>query len=109
MAFFIQWSDSGAHKFTNNKYLSTPEKVAKIDSLQKKAKLCKQRENRLREKIRALTLTQSDTVCEDFSNDLKQLMSENTDKVKTVYPEGSFARLFWELEQLKVAMTHNPS
>ena len=100
-------SDSGAHKFTNNKYLSTPEKVAKIDSLQKKAKLCKQRENRLREKIRALTLTQSDTVCEDFSNDLKQLMSENTDKVKTVYPEGSFARLFWE-EQLKVAMTSNP-
>ncbi len=31
--------DGGAHKFTNNKYLSTPEKVAKIDSLQKKGKL----------------------------------------------------------------------
>ena len=91
----------------NNRYLSTPDKVAKINFLQIASRNAKQAKMRLREKIQKISSTQNESIDEELSNDLKQMMAEQTDHVRSVYLEGSFARIFWD-EQLKAAVAKNP-
>ena len=91
----------------NNRYLSTPDKVANINFLQIASRNAKQAKMRLREKIQKISSTQNESIDEELSNDLKQMMAEQTDHVRSVYLEGSFARIFWD-EQLKAAVAKNP-
>ena len=48
-------SSSDTSKFTNERYLNTPEKVAKIGDLRKRAHNAEQTVEKLREKVRKLT------------------------------------------------------
>ena len=95
-------SSSETKKFTNDRYMNTPEKRAKIDSLRRRAYSAEQKVTKLCEKIHKLTQEQGDVVEPGMNSDLLHIMNENSEVVKKAYPDGSFARLFWE-EQLKAA------
>lgn len=82
--------------------MNTPEKKAKMDSLRRRAYSAEQKVTRLCEKIHKLTQEQGDIVEHGLNSDLVHIMNENSEEIKKAYPEGSFARLFWE-EQLKAA------
>ena len=92
-------SSSDSSKYKNERYLDTPEKIA---SLRKRAYTAEQTVMKLRAKICKLTKEQGEMLDDNLHSDLVGIMNDNGDKIKQAYPEGSFARLFWE-EQLKAA------
>ena len=77
-----------------------PEKLAKIASLRKRACVAEQEVAKLKERIHKLTEKEGEVIDSSLHSDMVQIMRENTDTIKSTYPEGSFARLLWE-EQLK--------
>ena len=97
-------SDTSSH--TNDRYLNTPEKKAKLDGLRKRVYAAEEEVKRLKDKVRTL-LKQGDTVDSELHSDLLHIMNENVDQIRKAYPENSFSRLFWD-EQLKAASTKDP-
>ena len=93
-------SDTSSH--TNERYLSTPEKKAKMATLRKKAAAAEEGLKRLKDKVQKLQEQQSEPVSEQLNSDLTQIMSDNVDQVHKAYSENSFARLLWD-SQLKAA------
>ena len=67
-------SSSEASKFTNERYLNTPEKLAKIDDLRKRAHNAEQTVTKLREKIRKLTEDQGEVLDQTFQSCKKILI-----------------------------------
>ena len=57
---------------------------------------------KLRKKIQKITCECGESLDNDLQQDLLSIMAENTQGVKTAFPEGSFRRLFWE-QQLDAA------
>lgn len=90
-----QRSSYDASKYTNERYLTTPEKKAKIANLRSRSRTAEKSIAKLQEQVRKLTKEQGETVG-DVESDLIQIMSENTDSIRSTYSEGTFARLFWE-------------
>lgn len=89
-------------KFSNNRYLSTPQKAKKLVHLQARA-LSAERELRvLSERLSAATNANNVVVDPQLHGDLKSIMEDNYSKVLEDFPEGSFQRLFWE-QQIKAA------
>ena len=91
----------------NDRYLYTPEKTAKMTKLRKKARTSSQGVLYLQEKVRKLCENCGNTVDESLHSDLFTIMKENREQINSTYPEGSFARLFWE-EQFKAATVKDP-
>ena len=91
----------------NERYMTTPQKKRKMSKLRDRARAAETEILRLNEKISKLTATQGEIVDTDLHSDLIAIMNENSEKVKSVYPEGSFSRLFWD-QQLKMASQKNP-
>ena len=89
-------------KFTNNRYLHSPQKDAKLKKLQERAVVAEKERNALRAAVEELTRKNGVNVEPSFHHDqdLVSTMSENQDKIASQYPEGSFRRLFWE-QQIK--------
>lgn len=87
--------------YTNERYLNTPEKSAKIDKLRTRARKAEQTVRSLTNKIQKLR-GQGERLDANFQSDLISIMHDNAQKVKDAYPDGSFAKLFWD-EQLKAA------
>ena len=54
---------------------------------------------KLQEKTKRLTKKHEEMLDESFHSDLLKIMDDGSDETKKAYPEGSFARMFWE-EQL---------
>jgi hypothetical protein len=92
-------------KHTNDRYLDTPEKIAKISFLRKRALAAERMTLSLREKFHKLTQYNGDVLDKDLQSDLVSIMHENDNVIKS-YPENSFIRIFWE-EQLKAASLAN--
>ena len=80
-------SSGKTSKFTNERYMNTPEKRAKIDSLRKRAYTAEQRVTKLCEKIHKLTQEQGDVVEHGLNSDLLHIMNENSDQIKKAFPE----------------------
>lgn len=95
----VDGSDTSSH--TNDRYLTTPEKKARMDGLRKRVHAAEEEVKRLKEKVHKL-LEQGETVDKELHSDLANIMHENTDHIRNVYPENSFCRLLWD-EQLKAA------
>ena len=87
-------------KFTNNRYLHSPQKDAKLKKLQERAVVAEKERNALRAAVEELTRKNGVNVEPSFHQDIVSIMSENQDKIAAQYPEGSFRRLFWE-QQIK--------
>ena len=88
-------NDLDISSHTNDRYLNSSQKKAKIDTL--RYKVCTAKAE-LKEKVLRLG-EQSDEVDADLQADLFQIMNENTDSVRKMYASGTFARLLWD-EQL---------
>ena len=96
-------SDTSSH--TNDRYLNTPQKKAKINALRNRMHAAEE-VKRLKDRVRKLS-EQSEAVDTELHRDLMEIMNENTVTVKKTYAEGSFARLLWG-EQLKAASAKDP-
>ena len=94
-------SDSSSH--SNFKCLTTPEKKARMTNLKKRAHNAEKEVKKLQAKIQQLTDKCGENVDKQLHNDLVSVMKENSKHVSEVYPEGTFANVFWN-EQLKAAL-----
>ena len=83
----------------NEQYLNTPERKEKMSKLRTKVR---QTEKQLRNAIKNLSVQESESVDEQLHGDLLGIMNENNENVSKSFPDGSFARLFWD-KQLKAA------
>ena len=90
-----------------NAYLNMPEKKAKMSKLKERVHVAEKQVQKPRATIRNLTQKQGESVDNDLCADLIGIMNENCEQVKKAFPEGSFARLFWE-EQLQAVPIKNP-
>lgn len=105
---YHRWSKKSQHDmqdpstFTNEHYLNTPQKKTKMEKLKKRARVAECAVEKQQDRIRRLTMEQGETLEATLQSD----MEENTDRIKSAYTEGSFARLFWE-EQLKASSIPN--
>ena len=95
----VDGSDTSSH--TNDRYLSTPEKKTRMDHLRKRVYAAEEEVKRLKDRVHKL-LEQGEAVERELHSDLANIMHENTDHIRNLYPENSFARLLWD-EQLKAA------
>ena len=96
-----QISDTRSH--INEQYMNTPEKKAKLDKMKKRVHEAESEVRKLQQKIEQLTREQGESIDSDLHGDLLGIMKD----IDQAYPEGSFARLFWE-EQLRAATAKDP-
>lgn len=93
---------SSASSHTNERYLNTPGKKAKLSKLRNKARAAKEEVKKLRKKIKEMNEKCGEIVDPELHTDLFDIMRSKQEQINKAYPENSFARLFWE-EQLKAA------
>ncbi len=93
---------SASSDYTNERYLNTPEKSTKMDRLKSRVRKAELTVKSLSNKVKSLTTEQGKSLDKSFEKDLMSIMHDNHQKVTEAYPDGSFARLFWN-EQLKAA------
>lgn len=93
-------------KFSNNRYLNTPQKQRKMKNLQARAYSAEQEVKKLQEYIKSSTEKNGVLVDESLHNDLQAVMKDQSKEISKLFPEGSFRRLFWD-EQLKMAKLKN--
>lgn len=79
---------------TNDRYLNTPENKARLDRLRKRVRAAEGEVKRLKDRVTKL-LEHGEPV-EEMHCDLLTIMKENTDTIRSAFPENSFPRLFWE-------------
>ena len=78
-----------------------------MEKMKKRAQDAEQELKKLRKKVELLTHAQGEIIDNDLHEELVGIMNDKTQDVQTVYPEGSFSRLFWE-EQLRAARAKDP-
>lgn len=84
---------------TNYRYLSSPEKIARLKNLHDHARLMQQNVNRLNAKIRKLIDDNGTEVDDNLNKVLVEIIEERSPFVAASYEEGSFPRIFWETQQ----------
>ena len=89
-----QASTSTSH--TNIRYLTSPEKSLRINSLKARAISAEHKLEHLKERIKKCTEIKGVKVDDDLNNDLKLIVEKQTPKIVEEFPQGSFRRLFWE-------------
>ena len=103
----VSSSSESSAKYTNDRYLDTPQKIGKIDSLRKRALNAESQNIKLREKIRKMNTSEGEVVDDDLHCHLVDIMGKNHEKIEKTYPQGSFARLFWEEQQKAASMSNS--
>lgn len=86
-------SSSSSH--TNNRYLNTPEKLAKVTNLRQRVRNAEVEISKLKDKVRNL-IEKSEAIDEGLHNDLSTIVNESTQEVHNSFPEGTFRRVFWD-------------
>lgn len=95
-----------SHDHTNYRYLSSPEKVARLQELQHKNRASNKQIIRLRDKLKESTVKNGVCLDDATRNDLENIMKEEEQNVLERYPKDSFHHLFWQ--QQKEALTKHP-
>ena len=93
-------SDPSSH--VNFRYLSSPQKVRRLQELSKSVRVSNQWVERLKTRLASVIEKRGVQVESDLHGDLADIMKENTQKITDSYPADSFARIFWE-QQLKAS------
>ena len=87
------------HSHVNYRFLSTPEKVDRLQRLHTLQRHTKLRLERLEQKL-ARCIEERGVVVDDSTHcDLQVIMKENSSSVAETFPENSFERLFWDQQQ----------
>lgn len=73
---------------TNFRYLSTPQKKRRMDSLRARAASAERKLDNLRKKIDASTNNKGVTVDDDLHQDLSKIVEEQTPSIHEQFPEG---------------------
>ena len=97
-------SDSSSH--SNYRYLNTPEKKARLTNLSKRMHKSEKELKKFKAKIQQLTDKSGVYVDDELHSDLVATMKENSNCIVGMFPEESFANLFWK-EQMKAASLKN--
>ena len=107
-AMCSRWSKKAAvsAKYTNNRYLSTPQKKRKMKELQVHAYTTEKEVKKLRERIEQCSEQNGVQIQPSLNEDFLVIMTENNSQVEENFPEGSFRRLFWE-QQFQAAKTRD--
>ena len=79
-------SSSSSH--TNNRYLNTPKKLAKVADLRQRVKNAENQVARLKERL-CTVIQESESVDQGLHNDLSTIMKENTSAI-----QGAFKFIF---------------
>lgn len=88
-----------ADSHTNYRYLSSPEKNARLANLHTKTKgLCRQ-VNHLQNRIEQLTQLNGVDLDGTVDEDMRRIMNENDEAVTNSYPPESFQGLFWRQQR----------
>ena len=100
-AMYRRWSTrrSQVAKYTNNRYLKTPEKERKMKTLRARVVAAKKHARKLKEEIERSTERNGIPVQENLNELLIRTMEEENRIIEEHFPAGS---LFWE-QQLKAA------
>jgi len=107
-SMYHRWNSAStpsSSAFINERYMNTPQKIEKIDKFRSRAYKAERAVLILSQKVHKL-MAKGDHLDTGFQSDLVAIMHDNQGKVNEAYPEGSFARLFWD-EQLKAATSSN--
>ena len=86
-------SSSSSH--ANNRYLNTPEKLAKVTNLRQRVRNAEVEAFKLKDMVRNL-IEKSEAVDEGLHEDLTTIVNESTQEVQNAFPEGTFRRVFWD-------------
>lgn len=97
-----QTDASTPSKFTNNRYLASPQKMKKMKELQERACAAEKEVKMLREAIECSVNQSGINVDSSFHQDLLAIMNERNSDIEKKFSKGTFRRLFWE-QQLKSA------
>ena len=87
-------------KYTNNRYLKSPEKTEKLKSLQVKVLEAEKEIKSL--KLKMSKMSSGVSIDEGLHTDLLDIAEQHNTSIMELFPVGSFRRLFWE-EQVKAA------
>ena len=104
-----QWSKRSSDELSsssNNQYLNTPEKLAKVANLRQQVRNAENEVIRLKESL-CNTIEKSEPVDQGLHNDLSAIMDENTSAIQSAFREGSFHRVFWN-QQLENSKKTDP-
>ena len=93
-------SDPSSH--TNYRFLTTPEKINRLGSVDHQHRITQKKLFHLQEKLQKIIYLQAVAIDEDDDTDMCTIMAEEEAQFLNSYPEGSFQHLFWE-EQKKAA------
>ena len=95
-AMCSRWSKKVAvpAKYTNNRYLSTPQKKRKMKELQVHAYTTEKEVKKLRERIEQCAEQNGVQIQPSLNEDFLVIMTENNSQVEEHFPEGSFRHLF---------------
>ena len=85
----------------NFRYLQTPEKATRFANRSAQVKRMSQELVRLKGKIDSLTRKEGITLDANLHKDMADIMSEETENIRSKFTNGSFQRLFWD-QQLEV-------
>ncbi len=103
---YSRWQGTSCNeisKFTNNRYLTSPQKQAKLKQLQERVTHERKERIALTERIEKLTSADGIEVESSFHQDLFSIMQENNSKIASQFPDGTFRRLFWD-QQFQAAL-----
>ena len=87
---------TGASSHFNFRYLSTPDKSARLTSCSTRAKLALKDVEKLRKKIEFLTERDGMQLSGILEEDFATLFSEGVETVKKMHSSGTFEQLFWD-------------
>ena len=93
---YSRWCNVSTSKYTNNRYLTSPQKCAKLRQLQQKVSSGNKERVALLSQIEELTSKSGIELEPSFHSYLLSIMKETNSKVESEFREGSFRRLFWE-------------
>ena len=77
-------------------YLNTPEKAKRYQQEHKLRRSCEHRIARLTQRLAEAVEERGFTEDSALNNDLSQIMEQNAKSMRTTYPSGTFARIFWD-------------
>ena len=91
----------------NNRYLSSPEKVRKINELQANLRAAHHKLNEIKQFLTTEVEEKGMQLHDDTHNDLLSIMQENSQNIESNFPNNSFRQLFWK-QQFEAALKNNP-
>ena len=95
------------HKM-NDQFRSPSQLNEKLTQVRKDLKAAKKKNNKLTMCLQNVIERDGITIDENTHSELVTIMMENSEKVKTLYPDNSFPHLFWK-QQLQAATTAKAS